>query len=305
MHYSASIIIPTYHRETLIKTTLKHLYDRIKTNVEILVVHQNKDNHELAIWIQENTPEVRYFNTKKWGLPWARNYGIKQSTGDIIIFCDDDVLVLDGFVEAHLNNYENSEVGGVVGRVLLTEPNNKQGRKKVTGRINLITGSMVDNFQSEIKQTVQQGQGCNFSFRKDILERTGGFDVRFGGSAFLEDTDMCLNVKEMGLQLVYEPKATLVHLKESKGGCRVKNVENWYYWYAHNFMLLFLKHFKRRYLGIFLLFRLANIVSGTFLYKNPGVLISGIKGLLQGYKDFKNESEANWLPYKESVVCDQ
>ena len=47
--------------------------------------------------------------------------------------------------------------------------------------------------------------------------KAGKFDERFGGSAHLEETDVCLRVRKAGYRLVFDPEATLVHLKDNKG----------------------------------------------------------------------------------------
>ncbi len=43
--------------------------------------------------------------------------------------------------------------------------------------------------------------------------KAGKFDGRFGGSAHLEETDMCIRIRKAGYRLVFDPEAELVHLK--------------------------------------------------------------------------------------------
>jgi GT2 family glycosyltransferase len=179
----------------------------------------------------------------------------------------------------------------VVGRILNKKEEDKNYKAmKHTGRISHLTANQIDHFDSTVKQEVDHGQGCNFSFRKSVLKSIGGFDTRFGGSAFLEDTDICLRVKQAGFKIIFEPEAKLIHLKSDLGGCRITKPQQWYYWYGHNYTLLFLKHFSKTFLLPFLVFRTANILKGAVTNNNPKVIIFGLKGMFEGYCAFKNDT---------------
>ena len=61
------------------------------------------------------------------------------------------------------------------------------------------------------------------SFRKEAIIKAGGFDECFGGSTHLEETDLCMRIIKEGYKIVFDPQAELIHLKDTKGGCRVEN----------------------------------------------------------------------------------
>jgi GT2 family glycosyltransferase len=50
---------------------------------------------------------------------------------------------------------------------------------------------------------------CNIAYRREILERVGGFDEQFG--YYAEDTDLAWRAKESGARAVFVPDAVVVH----------------------------------------------------------------------------------------------
>ncbi|PIP16340.1 MAG: hypothetical protein COX46_02860, partial [bacterium (Candidatus Ratteibacteria) CG23_combo_of_CG06-09_8_20_14_all_48_7] len=118
-----SIVIPTYKRHISLQKLLLCLEKGGSSlaSTEILVVDQKPESpfklDHLPSAIRENT---RYFLIEDFtSSPRARNFGIRKSKGDIIIFCDDDILPTPGFVERFYRYYTNKNVSGVYGRILV------------------------------------------------------------------------------------------------------------------------------------------------------------------------------------------
>lgn len=272
-----SIIIPTYNRHTILEKTLKYLGQLSHRSCEIIVVDQSEKFFEKTRW--ESNPKIRYFHVQFRGLPRARNFGLSKARGDIIIFCDDDIIPTQHWLEAHEKNYDDPLVGGVAGRII---ENNGESHARDVGKIHRFTGRQTDNFNSDIPGEVDHGMGCNLSFRADVLSELHGFDTRFGGTAFLEETDACLRMKKLGYQLMFEPAATVIHLKEENGGCRPRSKIDWYYWYGHNYSLLFFKNFSRASFPVFMMHRLFNIIAGGLKNRQTKIIFHGLKGMMEG-----------------------
>ena len=238
-----SLIIPSLNREKLLYQTLKEFVNsEVSVKLEIIVVDQSDVvNLQLVELAREYKNRIRYYNIKEKGLPHARNYGITKAFGNIIIFCDDDVVPSKDFLTNHAKNYLEKDIGGVGGRVV-TE-NNKRLRKpgyfEKTGVFRKLSCTFTDYFSGTERQYIEHAQGCNMSFRKELLVQLGGFDERFGGSAHMEETDLCIRLRKLGYKIVFDPIAELFHLKEAAGGCRVENYRKLFYWYGHNYMLFF------------------------------------------------------------------
>ena len=250
-----SIIIPTYNRGKLLCNTLTNLIGQLPTDGEIVVVDQSDEVcSELMEIAKNHSTQIHYYKIFVKGLPYARNYGLKRAIGEIIIFCDDDIIPSQNFIKNHLQNYKEKEVGGVGGRIILNgnQSHDNPNLNKVIGKVRWWDAYLIDNFDATEMAYIDHVQGCNMSFRKEALIKAGGFDERFGGSAHLEETDLCLRIRKAGYKLVFDPEAELVHLKDAKGGCRAENYKQWFYWYGHNNMLFFLKNFNQYLFPIFI-----------------------------------------------------
>ncbi len=89
-----SVVIPTYNRPDQLKETLSGFKDQTYTNFEIIVADDNSETNieEIAREFSNKTNIVtKYVNTnyQGYGLAKARNMGICEADGDIVIFNDD------------------------------------------------------------------------------------------------------------------------------------------------------------------------------------------------------------------------
>jgi len=113
-----SLIICTRNRIQLLKTCLQSIPQSSIDFHEVVVIDQSSDtaNTEELLPIINN---LRYIPTETQGLSWARNLGIKVSTGDIIAFTDDDCIMTDGWAEAIIKEFQRDpHIMAVYGRVL-------------------------------------------------------------------------------------------------------------------------------------------------------------------------------------------
>ncbi|MDE1889744.1 MAG: glycosyltransferase family 2 protein [Planctomycetota bacterium] len=336
----ASIIIPTYNRGKLLYDTLKNLLGHLPADVEIIVVDQSEEVHpDILEIIKSHSNVIHYYKIYVKGLPHARNYGLKRAIGEIVIFCDDDVITTRNFIQNHLRNYEEKDIGGVGGRILqqgkqrhsfsnveyvgkenlspyneitptIYSPSQGEDERRVknlrntpscklekndfarkhcdkeTGKVRW-DAYLIDNFDSNRRSYIEHVQGCNMSFRKEAIIKAGEFDERFGGSAHLEETDLCLRIRKAGYKIVFDPEAELIHLKDTKGGCRAENYKQWFYWYGHNNTLFFLKNFSRSLLPVFAISSFMRLALSACKRLNPMIVVWGIGGYWAGLASYK------------------
>ena len=284
-----SIIIPTYNRGKLLCNTLTNLIGQLPTDGEIVVVDQSDEVYSELMEIAKNhSTQIHYYKIFVKGLPHARNYGLKRAIGEIIIFCDDDIIPSQNFIKYHLQNYKEKEAGGVGGRIILNgnQSHDNPNLNKVIGKVRWWDTYLIDNFDATERADIDHVQGCNMSFRKEALMKAGGFDECFGGSAHLEETDLCLRIRKAGYKLVFDPEAELVHLKDAKGGCRAENYKQWFYWYGHNNMLFFLKNFNQYLFPIFITSSFIRLLLSAGKRYNPMIVIWGTKGYMTGLANY-------------------
>ncbi|WP_263971729.1 hormogonium polysaccharide biosynthesis glycosyltransferase HpsO [Leptolyngbya ohadii] len=249
-----SVIIPTYEREAILCESIASVLEQDYPHFEILVVDQTRQHHlDTEAYLQEMDAigKIRWLRVCWASLPGARNYGVRQSNGEIILFLDDDVQLPPGFLAAHARNYDRPEVGAVAGRIF--------DRMKLA---DAQPGLTIEDLPPEamdpgiawyhldlvhtIKpQQVLTARGCNMSFRKTLFTQHGiWFDERFRGSAVREESDFCLHIRRTGLIIWYDPDAHLVHLGEENGGCHDISTRSLQYQvsFYHNHFLMLLKN---------------------------------------------------------------
>ena len=249
-----SVIIPTYNREQHLCQTIADVIKQDYPNFEILVIDQTPTHTpETENYLQDlaQTQKINWFRVNWANLPAARNYGVKQAKGDIILFIDDDVLLPDGFLTAHILNYQSEKIGAVAGRVLdrlkLDDSKGKLIIEDLPPEANDpgIAWYHLDLVHTIKPQPVISARGCNMSFRKEIFTKYQlTFDERFKGSAVREESDFCLRLRQTGYIIWYDPQASLVHLGEITGGCHDLSVRSISYQitFYHNHFLMGLKN---------------------------------------------------------------
>jgi GT2 family glycosyltransferase len=252
---SISVIVPTYQREEPLRDTLTDVLNQDYPDFEVLVVDQTQTHEpETTAYLREleEQGKIRWLRLKWASLPGARNYGVRQSQGDIIVFIDDDVRMEAGYLKAHAQAFlDHPEVGGVAGRVLdrMIMSNAPEGftldylpsEAMDPG----IAWYYLDLVHTTQPQQVISARGCNMAFRRELFDQHNlRFDERFRGSAVREESDFCLDIRRTGYKIWYTPDAALVHLGEPTGGCHDISTRSLKYQvtHYHNHFLMSFKH---------------------------------------------------------------
>jgi len=285
-----SIIIPTYKRcdnlKKLLQTLLKQNYD----DFEVIVIDQSPLLPKNLEDILAAKDKIKYFNLPGNNAAYARNIGIKKAAGEIVICCDDDIMVKPDFIMAHAKNYQEPGVGAVSGRVSCSNDTPVSKITKV-GRIRKYDGKIIANFNAGFKTDVEHAYGCNFSFRKELSKKIGGYDERLTGTGSFDDADLSFNIRKLGYRIVFDPFAEAVHLLSS-GGYRDLSLAEKMYWYYHNFMIFYLKNLKKIFFPVFLLRQIGSILRCAVIFRDLRVIHLGLKGLYRGFIDYFQKPEA-------------
>lgn len=87
-----SIIIPVYNVEGYIDRCLSSILKQTYEKFEVIIVNDGSPDNSVDIINKYVKKDKRFqlFNKENGGLSDARNYGVKQATGDVIIFIDGD-----------------------------------------------------------------------------------------------------------------------------------------------------------------------------------------------------------------------
>lgn len=217
-----SIIICTYNREKYIGPLLESLSknDFPTTDYEIVLVDNNcTDNtHSVCKVFAETHPEIafRYVVEPEQGLSAARNKGIKEAKGEIIIYVDDDALVDTNYIRSYAEHFaanpDTMAAGGPIEPIYETkEPSWMSPYTKA-----LLTAWM--NYGTKVCK-YPKGRfpgGGNAAYRKEVFERVGLYNTELGrkGTALLasEEKDIFDKMKAHGMKVLYLPTPVLHHI---------------------------------------------------------------------------------------------
>ena len=156
-----SVIITTFNYGKYIERAIRSCMDQSldKSDYEIIIVNDCSTDFTEKI-LENYKSEVRVFNLKKnIGLSAARNFGIKQSKGQFILFLDAD-------------DYLHSEILNV--EKLFLEENNSLDAVSVDYYQVDERGAHKKHFNAEINPIA-----CGIMFRKDLLYDVGLYDEKF------------------------------------------------------------------------------------------------------------------------------
>ncbi|MHB1456440.1 MAG: glycosyltransferase family 2 protein [Armatimonadota bacterium] len=209
----ATVAVCTYNRADCLSDAIHSIYAQDTSfPYEVLIIDNNStDGTECLVTELTSTfPSLRYILEKTQGLSYARNRAIKESTGDVIAFIDDDGIAQDGWLEALLIEFTDPQIGIVGGRIELSYPGD---------RPNWITDKMegyLSRFDEgdEIRD-ISDVYGCNFAVNRRIIQKLGGFNTKYGynGDVLLpgEETDLCFRTWNAHMRVRYTPSAVVVH----------------------------------------------------------------------------------------------
>lgn len=213
-----SLVICTRDRAQLLERCLSHV-GRLRYPVFETIVVDNAPSDQSTRQVAGRFP-VRYVREDRPGLDWARNRGIAEARHGIIAFTDDDATPDAEWLNGLAAGFENPAIMAVTGLVapmeLATEA--QVLFEQVYGGMGKgVHGRLFHRDQMRPSQMIaihELGVGANMAFRRNALERLGGFDTALDvGTAACGagDLDMFHRVIAAGMPLWYEPGALVWH----------------------------------------------------------------------------------------------
>lgn len=217
------VAIPTYNRERVLIDTLEQVFAQDPPTDEVLVVdqtveHDPKTEEYLARADEEG--RIRWVKHQPPNLPGARNRALQETTCDVIVFIDDDVVLPTGFVAGHRRNYADATIVAVAGRTI--QPEGHRYPQRQAPWPTLMDYKYFPVNSTERKEGIASFPGGNHSVRVGTMKRIGGYDENYVGWAFREDSDAAIRIWKAGGLIVFDPEAELTHLAIPGGGCRIK-----------------------------------------------------------------------------------
>lgn len=219
----ASIVVCTYNRAESLKDTLAALA-RLEAPPtrpwEVIVVDNNSRDHtrQVVEAMQQTWTRLRYVFEPAQGLSHARNRGIAEAAGAVILFTDDDVLPEPDWLVttlAGLDKYGADACGGYIAPIWETPPPDWL-TERFYGFLAVRTDRSDDY---PIEAASQAPFGANMAIRKAVFDKVGGFDTRRGRKGTVlasgEDSEMFERILAAGLKVAFLGSSRVHHKVEN------------------------------------------------------------------------------------------
>lgn len=216
---SLSVVVCTYNRHEFLRRGLIALHEVVSGDpVEVLVVDNNSTDQTSAT-VEECRKaftkhlRISYLMEKEQGLSPARNRGLREASGEIVGFLDDDAIVCAGWLDAVRKTIDGEPKHGVIGGPI--EPIFEAPRPPWLGAELEGYYSILD--LGESPREFPRGRypfGANMAFRRSAIEGLG-FPVhlgRRGGSLMSGEERWFIDkVRRRGWTVAYEPAMRVRH----------------------------------------------------------------------------------------------
>jgi glycosyltransferase involved in cell wall biosynthesis len=215
----ASVIVCTYNRAASLLSTLECLASlEVSPEIdwEVLVVDNNSrdDTSSIVRDFQRRWARLRYVFEPQQGLSHARNRGIAEARGYILLFTDDDVCpdldwlvrILDG-----MKRHGCDACGGYIAPAWEVAPP-PWLTERFHGFLAVRTACTED---CPITDPRDAPFGANMAFRRDVFERIGAFDITRGRKGNVlaggEDIEMFERLLRTGAKVMFFGSARVTH----------------------------------------------------------------------------------------------
>lgn len=222
----ASVIIPTRNRADILARCLDSLTSQTlpAEAFEVLVIDNGStdDTPEVARR-HASLLQLTYVSSPEPGLHVGRHEGMRHAKADVLIFGDDDIEAEPDWVEAVVQSFDDSTIVLVGGNnyPLFEEPpptwllrwwEKPANKGRALGSL-----SILDFGEGVFEIDPGYVWGCNFSIRRDVLKKVGGFHpdgmpkerLHFRGDG---ETHVSNMVRNSTLRTLFNSRASVRHL---------------------------------------------------------------------------------------------
>ncbi|MGO1452849.1 glycosyltransferase family 2 protein [Microbacterium sp.] len=205
----ASIVVPSYRGVSRLPALLNSLASQEDGTppFEIIVVIDGAEDGSSELLEAEERLEVRSIQfSENRGRVAALNAGFNAARGDVLIRCDDDLVVPPGYAAAHIRAHEGQQPHGVVAPtrdVHAASPYARAYGEDAAAR-------SLAHARSRPARELWRLWAASCSITRETWERIGPYDSRYQGYGW-EDVDYGYRLHTAGIPIVLLNTALAEH----------------------------------------------------------------------------------------------
>ncbi|OGR28090.1 MAG: hypothetical protein A2277_14930 [Desulfobacterales bacterium RIFOXYA12_FULL_46_15] len=282
-----SIIIINYNTRELTKNCIDSIFYHTQKNCfEVIVIdNASSDGSRNALSTLEYENYHYIYNEKNSGFSKANNRAAIAASGDYLFFMNSDMVFVNDVVSFLFEKIHHNPAIGIVGPKFL----NPDGTLQVSCRNfpgiifgltkffpflkKKLSGKNLEYYQDQrnysIEQTVDTVSAGALMISRKLFGDIGGFDEF--SFMYAEDADICRQVRDRRLKIMYNPSAILIHFGGQSSKLNSYRAV-WSYYFAFYYL------YKKYYFGkcavlikpVFFLRALIGVI-GNFFKKDKRV----------------------------------
>lgn len=199
-----SVVVPCFNgRETVGECLVSLSAQSYPKDRYEVIVTDNGSVDETCNYIQTSFPWVHLIHTTEKGSGYARNAGIREAKGELILSTDSDCIVDENWINVLVTTFEQAspDVAAIGGRIapFSTTTEVEKYRPAWVSQPDALSNGNGDG--------PRYAATPNAAFRASALKRVGAFDGLLG----FDDTDLGIRLGLAGYRIEYAPDAIVRH----------------------------------------------------------------------------------------------
>ena len=200
-----SVIVPAWNEEVGVVNSIKSLLSSTHNNLEIILVNDGSTDGTCKV-VEEfiktslkryprNGKTFKFYSKKNGGKGSALNYGIKKSTGDLIVTMDADTIFDKNALSVVARYFIDKDLDAAVGNVKVANSKTVLG---IIQQVEYTIGFYFKRTHSVFNSEYIIG-GAFGVFRKELFAKYGYFDERNK----TEDIELSTRLQDKGCKIAF------------------------------------------------------------------------------------------------------
>lgn len=203
--FTIGVVIPSYNGLSLLKKHLPEVVACSGKSAHIIIVDDGSTDGTLEYLKKEYPQVLCLHNSANLGFTKSVNFGFANVRSDLVVLINNDVAPQRGYLTATLKHFEDEKTFAVT----FNETTSSWPLVSWRGKLQYTRGQ--DKQQPRFSAWASGGSAI---FRKSVWDQLGGFDEIYS-PGYWEDIDIGWRSWKAGYQIIWEPKAQVVHQHES------------------------------------------------------------------------------------------
>jgi GT2 family glycosyltransferase len=249
---TVSVVIPTYNRADIILSILPS-YLQFECVIEVIIVDDGSEESVRSALKANNLNDPRLrliFHPQNMGMTFARNTGVRHSTGDLILISEDDLEPAPKSIDILAKSLCQTNADIIAGRRIWMRFG--ETHKDALSRANNNRHPPVNTRLMEVNSHAITAQpvevplvNATMLIRRHVFDFVSFADC-YPGNAWREESDFQLSALEQGYRIVFCPEAIFYHHDRrqiGRGRSRIASNLRVLYWIHHNNRIFLERHF--------------------------------------------------------------